>query len=153
MRKQKKIKGDILKISMEFKDNYFFLSNFYTCKLTYDGLTYFNSEAAFQAQKTLDRNERIKFTAVRPGEAKRLGRRLKLRTDWEDIKVSIMYDICLAKFTQNPELKKALISTGDMYLEEGNDWGDKFWGTVDGKGENNLGKILMKIRGKLKVDG
>lgn len=138
---------------MEFKDNYFFLSNFYTCKLTYDGLTYFNSEAAFQAQKTLDRNERIKFTAVRPGEAKRLGRRLKLRTDWDDIKVSIMYDICLAKFTQNPELKKALISTGDMYLEEGNDWGDRFWGTVDGKGENNLGKILMKIRDELKVGG
>ena len=114
MRKQKKIKGDILKISMEFKDNYFFLSNFYTCKLTYDGLTYFNSEAAFQAQKTLDRNERIKFTAVRPGEARRLGRQLKLRTDWDYIKVSIMYDVCLAKFQQNPELKKALISTGDM---------------------------------------
>lgn len=39
-----------------------------------------------------------------------------------------------------------LINTGDAELIEGNSWGDTFWGECNGIGENNLGKILMKIR-------
>ena len=61
-----------------------------------------------------------------------------------------MEDICRAKFTQNEELKKKLIDTGDATLIEGNTWNDTFWGVCNGVGENNLGKILMKIREELK---
>ena len=61
-----------------------------------------------------------------------------------------MYEIVLAKFTQNPDLKKKLLATGDEHLEEGNTWGDTIWGTVDGVGENRLGKILMRVRDELK---
>lgn len=61
-----------------------------------------------------------------------------------------MYEIVKAKFTQNEDLKQRLLETGDMYLEEGNTWGDRTWGTINGKGQNRLGKILMKVREELK---
>lgn len=61
-----------------------------------------------------------------------------------------MYEICLAKFSQNENLKARLLETGDKHLEEGNTWGDKIWGTVNGEGENNLGKILMRVRAELR---
>jgi len=136
----------------EFRDEYFFLSNFYEISVTYKGLTYQNNEAAFQAQKTLDNNERVKFTTLNPSKAKWLGRRVKLRNDWENVKTDIMYEICLAKFTQNIDLKEKLLNTKDEYLEEGNTWGDRIWGTVKGVGQNRLGKILMNIRNELKKD-
>jgi len=133
----------------KFVGKNYFLSNFYEAPVMYQGLTYQNNEAAFQAQKTLDENERIKFTELNPSEAKYLGRHIKLRPDWENIKTNVMYEICLAKFTQNPDLKEKLLATNDKHLEEGNTWGDKIWGTVNGIGENRLGTILMKIRNEL----
>lgn len=61
-----------------------------------------------------------------------------------------MYEVCKAKFTQNKSCRGNLLKTGNAELIEGNDWGDKIWGQVNGIGENNLGKILMKIREELK---
>lgn len=133
-----------------FKGKYFFLSNFYESPVIYEGITYLNNEAAFQAQKTLTNKERLAFTMLNPSQAKKLGRSVSLRPDWEDIKIDIMYNICKAKFTQNETLKTKLLKTGDATLIEGNTWGDKIWGQVNGVGENNLGKILMRIREELK---
>lgn len=133
-----------------FRGKYFFLSNFFEAPIEYEGLTYRNNEAAFQAAKVIDKKLREEFSTLNPSEAKRKGRRVSLRPDWEQVKNRVMYEVCLAKFTQNPELKTKLLETGDIKLEEGNTWGDKTWGTVNGKGENRLGKILMKIREDLK---
>ena len=85
-----------------------------------------------------------------PSTAKREGRRVTLRPDWEEVKYQVMYEICCAKFTQNRELREILLATGDEYLEEGNTWGDRIWGTVNGQGNNWLGKILMQVREELK---
>ena len=131
-----------------FRGKYYFLSNFYEAPVTWNGLTYLNNEAAFQSAKTF--SDRECFTNLDPSSAKKLGRRVQLRDDWEDVKNDIMYEICKAKFSQNIELKKKLLATGDKHLEEGNTWGDKIWGTVNGVGENRLGKILMKIREELR---
>lgn len=103
-----------------FKGKYFFLSNFYESPVIYEGITYLNNEAAFQAQKTLTNKERLAFSMLNPSQAKKLGRSVSLRPDWEDIKIDIMYNICKAKFTQNETLKTKLLKTGDATLIEGN---------------------------------
>lgn len=130
-----------------FRDEYFFLSNFYPVEIKLDGIVYPNAEAAFQAQKTLDVEERRKFSMLKnPVQAKRLGRKVKLRDDWEEVKLDIMTEVVSQKFLQHPHLIEMLLQTGDEELIEGNRWGDRFWGVCKGKGKNNLGKILMKIR-------
>lgn len=136
----------------QFRGDFFFLSNFYECPVTYKQLTYTNNEAAFQAQKCTSDSEKIQFTKLNPSEAKKLGRRVNLRKDWEAVKVKIMEEIVREKFTQNTELADKLLATGDAYLEEGNTWGDRIWGTVNGSGANRLGVILMQIRAELKDD-
>ena len=139
----------------EFKGEFYFLSNFYECDVTYGGITYRNNEAAFQAQKTANKFIRMKFHQLNPSDAKKLGRRVQLREDWEDIKEQIMYQICRAKFEQNQELRDKLIATGDVHLEEGNTWHDNEWGVCrcvncqDVRGKNKLGKILMRVRSEL----
>lgn len=131
-----------------FRGKYSFLSNFYETPVTYEGITYRNSEAAFQAAKTLKNKEKFKdMTGV---EAKKAGRVVIMRNDWDEIKLEKMYEICLAKFSQNPELKEKLLETKDEYIQEENTWGDMYWGTVKDVGQNNLGKILMQVREELK---
>ena len=133
----------------EFRGKYYFLSNFYEASVTYNGVTYKNNEAAFQAQKCPSRV--TEFSNLSPNLAKSLGRRVLLRSDWEQIKEQVMYEICVAKFTQNPDLMSQLLQTDGM-IEEGNYWHDTTWG-VDlktGQGQNKLGKILMKIREEYK---
>ena len=139
-------------ISDFHRDGYEFLSNFYEAPVTYEGLTYLNVEAAFQAQKVFGDEERMQFCSLPPNKAKRRGRRVQLRSDWEEVKVGLMYEIVKAKFEQNPDLAQRLIATGDKKLIEGNTWGDTFWGIniKTGAGENHLGKILMRIREELK---
>ena len=129
-----------------FADEYAFLSNFYEVPVTYNSLTFKSSEAAFQAQKCTERSK--EFTALSASQAKRLGRHVNLRADWEDIKLQEMEKIVTAKFKQNPDLMQKLIFTGDEELIEGNTWHDTYWGVCKGIGENHLGKILMEIREK-----
>lgn len=129
-----------------FDGKYRFLSNFYNAPITYNGIMFSNSEAAFQSAKTTDASVQALFKTLDASQAKRLGRRIQLRDDWEHVKYDVMYEVCKTKFDQNPELKKRLMETGDAYLEEGNTWNDRCWGTCNGIGDNNLGKILMRIR-------
>lgn len=127
-----------------FTGEYHFLSNYCTCPVTLDGLTYRSAEAAFQAAKC----------NVPPNVAKAIGRKIKLRKGWEKERDSIMADVIHAKFSQNPALAQALIDTGDAELIEGNTWNDNYWGVCgcarcrsEGtKGLNKLGQILMAER-------
>lgn len=132
----------------EFRGSNYYLSNFHMCPVTYKGLTFTNTEAAFHSQKCAYRAH--EFTDLDPSQAKRLGRRVHLREDWEEVKDHIMYEVCMAKFTQHPILKEKLLATGNCYLEEGNTWNDTYWGVCKGIGKNKLGHILMKIRQELR---
>ena len=134
----------------EFRGKYYFLSNFYDYPVKYQGLFYSNNESAFQAQKTLNKNIRESFCGINPSQAKSKGRRVLLRSDWEDIKDKIMYEIVYNKFSQDEIMKQKLLSTNDEYLEEGNSWHDYYWGVCNGRGKNKLGKILMKVREELR---
>lgn len=130
----------------KFTGDYFFLSNYYRVSFDVDGITYLNSEAAFHAYKSTNIGVRKVFGNLSPSIAKHFGRQIELRPDWEDIKLDIMRKVVDAKFSQNPNLRTALLRTGDAMLVEGNTWGDKFWGVCDGTGENHLGQILMELR-------
>ncbi len=130
----------------KFREEYFFLSNFYEAEVAFEGKLYPTVEHAFQAAKTLDEQEKEDIrTATAPIKAKQKGQNVTLRKEWEEIKVDIMYQLLSAKF-QNPILRGKLIATGERELIEGNTWGDTFWGASEGKGENMLGKLLMKVR-------
>ena len=136
----------------QFRGEYAFLSNFYETPVTYGGLTYTNAEAAFQAQKCMTDSEKREFTDMPPAKAKSKGRRVSLRPDWNEVKVGLMEEIVFAKFSQNEQLKQMLLATGEAILKEGNTWNDVFWGISlkTGRGENRLGKILMKVRERLR---
>lgn len=134
-----------------FEDQFEFLSNFFACQVTYNKVKYPSSEHAYQAQKSTSSKLRSLFAYLQtPYMAKKFGEAIRLREDWEQVKLSIMAEIVRAKFQQNPALAKKLLATKNRALIEGNTWGDKFWGVyLDEGGQNHLGKILMRIRKEL----
>lgn len=129
-----------------------FLSNFWECSVEYGGLRFNNSEAAFQAQKCADGFEQYRFVRLNGAEAKALGKKVRIDENWEDEKWDIMFNIVEAKFNQNKDLARMLAATGDEEIIEGNTWGDTYWGVCNGIGKNNLGKILMSVRGMIQEE-
>ena len=133
-----------------FEGEFRFLSNFYPSVVKWDKKTYPTVEHAYQAAKTnIEKERSLIRKEPSPGRAKRLGKKVTLRKDWENIKLSVMHDLILQKFSTDENLKQQLLSTGGCYLEETNSWGDTYWGVCDGIGKNILGKILMQVRSKL----
>lgn len=136
----------------KFDGEFAFLSNFYESPVS-DGFTTFPTvEHYFQAAKAVWVKDYDDIQhAKTPGEAKRLGRKIAIRGDWESIKLDVMETALRKKFAI-PELREKLLATGDAHLEEGNWWHDNFWGVChcekcqDNMGWNHLGKLLMKIR-------
>lgn len=127
-----------------FKNENYFMSNFFEASISYEGKVYRNAEAAYQAQKDPARAD--EFIMLKGDDAKTLGSKVTPRSDWEEAKVQVMYEVVKAKFTQNRNLMQKLINTGNAELVYGNIHRDTFWGIYGGKGENMLGKILMEIR-------
>lgn len=137
-----------LKYRGKWVDNWF--SNMALSDLEIDGRIYPSVENYYQSQKTIKLNEQIQFLECTPSESKKLGRKISLREDWEEIKEKVMEKALMTKFSK-PEWKEQLLATGDQEIVEWNNWGDQIWGkTLDGVGENKLGKLLMKIREELK---
>lgn len=133
---------------MKFRNEYWFLSNMFPAEMKVNGLTFTCAEACFQSFKTTDLEERKRFQDLNGFEAKKLGRRISIRPNWNEIRLEVMYLVVKAKFRQHPELTDKLIRTcnrPNIEIVEDNTWGDKFWGRCNGIGENNLGKILTKI--------
>lgn len=130
-------------------DPYGFFSNFSPHPVWIAGRRWPTTEHYFQAQKfagTLDA-EMVRG-ASSPMQAAQMGRdrTRPLRPDWEAVKLEVMREALRAKFTQHPDLRAALLATGDALLVEhtGN---DRFWGDGgDGTGKNWLGRLLMELR-------
>lgn len=139
-----------------FRGQYYFLSNFSDSKICYKGHTYKNGEAAFHSEKNGFSEYKEKLEKANPSEAKKLGRRIKLRPDWEQVKETVMHDIVYAKFSQNEDLKRKLLATGNKILIESNTWHDNYWGNCicakckNKYGKNMLGITLMRVREELK---
>lgn len=141
-----------IKVINKFTRTNAFLSNFHPCRVTFCGMTFPSVEAAFQAAKCADPDDRLQFLTLTPAQAKRRGRQVRMRLDWDQRKLAIMHDLLVQKFRENPELIPKLMNTGKAVLVEGNTWHDNFWGSCtcprcNGKrGRNQLGELLMKLR-------
>lgn len=134
-----------------FSGAHAFLSSFHPVVVYLDGVACPSVEVAYQAAKTLDPAERaLIFNAKTPGIAKRLGRSLTIRPDWNAIRLDVMADLIRQKFAPGTPLAAQLLSTGDAELIEGNYWHDTFWGVCNGRGENHLGRLLMAQRAYLR---
>lgn len=165
---------------LEFQGEYRWLSNFVQIKdgvSLRDGtdVIYPTVEHAYQMAKlpVIDRimlkDASRRMTA---GDIKKASKSWVIRQDWEDDKLSIMLDLQRQKYStrqyQTPLLETVRILDGKtligadpwaeydnqenfMMIEEGNKWGDTFWG-VDlkkGYGKNHLGKIIMQVRNEI----
>lgn len=141
-----------------FDGKWAFLSNFYWNEIEFEGITYPTNEHFFQAMKTLDIDERRQIAnCLTPGQAKRMGRQVALRPDWEEVKEDVMFlGLCL-KFADE-QLADWLVETGDELLVEGTTWHDNEWGNCSCskckniEGKNKLGKLLMKVRSMIREE-
>ena len=136
-----------------FVAEYRWLSNYFPCRVEWDGRVYGSAEAAYHSGK-YSRADRDLFTKLDPDRARKLSRVKPYNIPaWETRQVPTMREVVWAKFSQNADLAKKLLATGDRYLEETNWWGDKIWGVYRGEGQNLLGKIIMETRARLAKEG
>lgn len=150
----------------KFEGRWRFLSNFYPCVIEHQGIKYNSVESFYVGMKVNDQqlingkyytpgDFREMIALIKnPTEVKKIGGKVKLRSNWEEKKLEVMNWAIRQKFKNNPDLKEMLLSTSNQDIVEGNYWHDKFWGicTCDkcgNKGENHLGKILMEVRDEL----
>ncbi len=143
---------------LEFSGEHRWLSNFAKVEVVLDGVVYPTVEHAYQAAKFLPgspERDNIHW-GLTPGQAKRRARMqmtsMTLRPDWFQVQERVMRALLIQKFGEEP-YRSRLIATGDAAIEEGNTWGDRFWGVCGGVGDNRLGRLIMDIRETLQLIG
>jgi ribA/ribD-fused uncharacterized protein len=132
-----------------FKDEHAWLSNMHPVRLVVRDLQFECSEAVYAAAKCARAEDRARFVGLNGYQSKRLGRKVEIRADWNDVRVDVMRKVLRMKFAHGTELAERLLGTGDAELVEGNWWKDRFWGVCEGTGENWLGRLLMERRAEL----
>ena len=137
-----------------FQGEYRWLSNFWPCYIVYHDILYPTVEHAYQAAKVESMELKIKIkNCATPAEAKDFFQTHDIKPDpgWTIAKkLAVMEELLKIKFSgSNPFLTRALLETGDAKIIEGNTWNDTFWGVCNGAGENNLGRLMMKVRKEL----
>ena len=132
--------------------------NFSSFKVEWNGYLFSSVEEAYQAASFMGSDEELVEKIKKShsaDEAQRIAyaNRDKRREDWDDVKVSIMEELLRLKIEQNPYVKKKLLQTGDYMIVEDSPK-DDFWGWGPNRnGQNNLGKLWMKLREGLKNNG
>lgn len=130
------------------------MSNFWPVEIVGPGqLVYPSVEHAYVAAKSENSKDWFVIRDLSTsGKAKRYGKSIKLRGDWDSIKLILMTNYVNQKFRNDP-LLAMLKETAPHELVEGNTWGDTYWGQCPiGNGANHLGKILMRIRDDESLD-
>jgi ribA/ribD-fused uncharacterized protein len=138
----------------QFTGDYRFLSNFFEGPepVAWLGFDCPTAEHAYQASKAVrDADREMIALASTAGQAKRAGRNIELRNDWESIKLDVMRHVLAVKVAAGTSLAALLLGTGDQLLVEGNTWNDRFWGVCKGQGRNWLGHLLMARRADLRA--
>lgn len=144
------------------------LSQWYTSPFVIEGIRYETAEQYMMAKKALLAGDLEHYILIMhekdPAQCKKYGKNVRALdvAAWNNCKEEVVYHANLAKFTQNPVLKDLLLSTGHKVLAEASPY-DKIWGIgleaanpdsadpTKWKGDNLLGKILMRIREELRT--
>ena len=139
----------------QFKGEYHWLSNYayFERPLCGEGISYPTNEHFFVVMKSKHVSFRKRVEKHSTKGLKYLGRQVELRSDWPQIKNDVMEFGLRWKFSKsNPTLRQKLIDTGSVIIQEGNYWNDLYWGVClkTGKGQNHLGKLIMKIREEIR---
>ena len=113
----------------EFQAENRWLSNFWPVEIEFEGIKYPSEEHAYMSAKS--RSPLWKQFCANPentaGKVKRRSKKIKVRLDWDSIKNGVMFECLMQKFTQEP-FAKQLLDTWPQNIQEGNNWGDKYWG-------------------------
>lgn len=129
-----------------------YLASYSKYGFKYHGIYWPTLEHYYQAQKFSDEDiQRKILNASTPKEASQIGRNrnYKIKQNWDDIRNKIMYEGIYLKFKQNENIKMKLIKTDNTEIIEGTTK-ESYWGCdIDGSGENNFGRLLMKARKQL----
>lgn len=145
----------------KFEGRWRFLSNFYECDIEHQGIRYPSVEHFYVSMKcnneqmingkhyTIGDFREMIANTPSPGLVKKIGQKIKVRSDWDNKKLEFMNWAIREKF-KDINLAELLVQTEDIDLIESNTWNDTFWGVCNGKGKNHLGKILMKVRDELR---
>ena len=159
---------DTPQIITAFQDEYRWLSNFWPSPISVQmygvDRNFATGEHYYQAAKAyamstigdlyydhIDDYINTIESAPSAGKAKRLGQKAEIDVaKWERIAFHYMLEVQKQKYSQNFHLALNLINTGNAEFIEGNTWGDRIWGTVDGEGLNLLGLALSMTRDKLR---
>jgi ribA/ribD-fused uncharacterized protein len=144
-----------------FRDIHACLSNFYhypvnacgwLCPTNEHGLVLSKCATSWDKQRVTD----AMSSGSTPGMAKRMGRHVDLRKEWEAIKIPVMTELIRQKFVVDSFPGKHLMLTYPSLLVEGNVWHDQFWGDCRcdrsgcvEPGQNWLGRLLMVRRAQL----
>ena len=161
-----------LLVNGEWRDAVFFhrpkephgwLSNWHRSPFTLDGIAFSSSEQYFIYRKCRMFGDAASAQAILdtddPAAQQRIGRQASgfQPLVWDGVKQLYMFRALLAKFTQNEDLKRRLLDTGDAYLVECA-FTDRIWACgvrltdprrLDisrWRGQNLLGFALMETR-------
>lgn len=157
-----------------FRGEYFPFSNMYPLQnwIRADcGLEVPTSEHAYMSNRLKDGDLKIRVALARAADhddrpyangiaAKELAHSL-IEMGAEEIipddfaRIALMRRIVSQKVHQNPDVLALLLATGAQEIQEGNTWGDRFWGIFppgSGEGQNHLGKTYMDIRAPYLTD-
>lgn len=136
-----------------YEQEFYALSNFSSFRLSWSGIDFDTVEHAYHWSKFTN-NVNVQATILRARsahEAFRLAQKYKdyVRSDWIEVRRSIMKSLLASKINQHPYVKQKLLETGSRLLVE-DSWRDAYWGIgPDGDGENVLGKLWMELRDEL----
>ena len=135
-----------------YEGEFYSFSNFSSFAIEWKGKLWMTSEHVYQSEKFDDEGlkEEIRMTRSAHDSKKVAGKNKdKYRKNWDEIKLNVMEEILREKIKQHPYVMKKLIDSGDREIIE-DSWRDDYWGWGPNKdGQNNLGKIWMKLREEL----
>lgn len=147
------ITGDVVGF---YEREFYPFSNFLSFQVQYQGRLWATSEHAYQAAHFFETSPELVETIHLAKSAHDAFKIAKASgslavSNWDEIKIPVMSDICSHKLAQHPYIESKLRQTGDIYLVEDSCY-DSFWGWgADRNGRNELGKIWMRLRDELKM--